>query len=263
MTNRPHINSWLDSSEPDYYTMFIKGWIPFNAWYFSEYNTKRDQVALKNIKNSRNKIRNRIEALLQNDTYESRSFRYHLGQLHLQLENRRIMNYGEIISFKSIKLDDVPEDTVTDTDRSRNVYKAIPNKSTGYRIVVTNNVGTTTFFDRTYNPYDIEKLKLDNQFISMRKMMKKKVLECFEKINPNRTLDLISKSRYKTDYIILDNDSHVHFVKDTELIAKSLIDILYTLRCLLIHGELDPTVMNLNIYEHAYFLLKPIIKELK
>ncbi len=263
MADRPHINSWVDSSEPDYYTMFIKSWIPFNAWYFSEYDTKKDNVALEKIKTTRNKIRNRIEALLQNDDYESKNFRYHLGQLHLQLENRRIMNYGKIISFKAIKLDAVPEDTVTDTDRSKNVYKAIPNKTTGYRIIVTNETNTNTFFDRTYNPYDIERLKLDNQFISRSTTMKKKILECFEKINPDRSFNLVSVSRAKVDYIVLDSDPRIHFVRDTELIAKSLISILYTLRCLLFHGELDPTKINLKIYEHAYFLLKPIITELR
>lgn len=263
MSERPHINNWVDSSEPDYYTMYIKSWIPFNAWYFSEYNTQKDKEALDKIKSTRNKIRNRIEALLQNDNYESKNFRYHLGQLHLQLESKRIMNYGTIISFKTIKLDDVPEETITDTDRSKNIYKAIPNKSTGYRIIVTNKTNTNTFFDRTYNPYDIDRLKLDNQFISSNPTMKKKILECFEKINPNRPFNLVSTSRSKGDYIVLDSDSRIHFIKDTVLIAKSLISVLYSLRCLLFHGVLDPTKSNLKIYEHAYFLLKSIITELR
>jgi hypothetical protein len=263
MADRPHINSWVDNSEPDYYTMFIKGWIPFNAWYFSEYNTKTDRIALEHIKSTRNKIRNRIEALLSNEDYDSKTFRYHLGQLHLQLESRRIMNYEEVISFKTIKLDNVPEDTITDTDKNRNIYKAIPNKATGYKIIVTNETGTRTFIDRTYNPYNIDNLKIDSQFILTSKAMQKKILECFEKINPKRPFNLVSTSKVKADYIVLDNESRTYFIKDTELIAKSLVGVLYTLRCLLFHGELDPTKINLKIYEHAYFLLKPIIIELR
>ena len=28
-----HIDEWLKRSDEDFYTLFVKAWIPFNAWY--------------------------------------------------------------------------------------------------------------------------------------------------------------------------------------------------------------------------------------
>ena len=30
-----NIKDWIGRSEPDYYMMFVKAWIPFNAWYIN------------------------------------------------------------------------------------------------------------------------------------------------------------------------------------------------------------------------------------
>lgn len=37
---------------------------------------------------------------------------------------------------------------------------------------------------------------------------------------------------------------------------EGLLEILYALRCLLFHGEIEPTNRYRNIYELAYFILR-------
>jgi hypothetical protein len=37
--NTANIKQWLEKSEVDYFTQFVKAWIPFNAWYRREYDT--------------------------------------------------------------------------------------------------------------------------------------------------------------------------------------------------------------------------------
>lgn len=32
-----HLRNWVDWSNPDYYTMFVKAWIPFNAWFMDSF----------------------------------------------------------------------------------------------------------------------------------------------------------------------------------------------------------------------------------
>lgn len=263
MAVKTHINNWISKAEHDYYTMFIKAWIPFNAWYFAEYSTKKDSVALKAIKNSKNKIRNRIEALLKNNDYESKIFRFNLAQLHLQLEKRSVINYDSIVSFRNIILEDYTPSPFTATDKKGNIYKALPDKNEGYRAVILTKAGKT-LMDKTFNPYDFDSFLKENQYIALGDAkIQEKIKICFENINPKKPISIVSKSKIKSEYLILDNDLKIQFVNNTELIAKSLIEILYSLRCLLFHGEIDPTESNQGIYEYSFNILQTLIRELK
>lgn len=263
MAVKLHIDNWITRAEPDFYTMFIKAWIPFNAWYFTEYATKKDSVALNEIKNTKNKIRNRIEVLLTNNDIESKTFRFNLSKLHLELEARSIMNYGSIVSFKNIVMDDYLPDPSTDKDKKGNIYKAIPDKNKGYRAVIIDKVGKT-LLDKTFNPYDFKALTVENQYVALSdSKVQEKIRLCFAAIDPLKPISIITTSNIKSDYILLDHDLKVKMINDTELIAKSLIHILYTLRCLLFHGELDPSHTNQPIYENAFHMLKTLIRELK
>ncbi|KAA6346218.1 hypothetical protein EZS27_006244 [termite gut metagenome] len=265
MVTKLHIDNWITKAEPDYYTMFIKAWIPFNAWYFTEYGTKKDSEAISKIKGTNNKIKNRIKALLDNNGNESKNFRLYLAQLHLELINRNIMNYNKSVSFKHVILEDYMPTPATDTDKKGNIYKAIPDKSAGYRAIIIDK-NNKTLMDRTFNPYpeDFNIFLTDNQYITLLDgEIKEKIQNCFKKIDPQKPINLISDSNQKNGYILLDDELEIKFINDTELIAKALIQILYTLRCLLFHGELDPTDINRGIYEHAFNLLRILIKELK
>lgn len=263
MALKLHIDNWITRAEPDFYTMFIKAWIPFNAWYFTEYSTKKDSIALKEIRNTRNKIRNRIEALLSNEDLDSKTFRFNLSKLHIELESRRIMNYGQIVSFKNILIEDYLPSVATDNDRKGNIYKAIPDKNKGYRAVILDK-SSKTLLDKTFNPYDLNALISDAQYIALSDVkVKEKIRLCYAAINPSNPISIITNSNIKSEFILLDTDLKIKMVNDTELIAKSLINILYTLRCLLFHGELDPSETNQPIYENAFHILKALIKELK
>lgn len=263
MALKLHIDNWITRAEPDFYTMFIKAWIPFNAWYFNEYSTKKDSVAIKEIKNTKNKIRNRIEALLINNDIESKTFRFNLSKLHIELESRRIMNYGSIVSFQNIVMEDYLPPPATDKDRKGNIYKAIPDKNKGYRAVILDKVGKS-LLDKTFNPYDYGALILETQYVALAdSKIQEKIRLCFAAIDPLKPISVITASTVKSDYLLLDNDLKIKMVNDTELIAKSLINILYSLRCLLFHGELDPSHTNQAIYENAFYILKTLIKELK
>ncbi len=256
-----HIKNWLNKATPDYYTMFIKAWIPLNAWYVNEFGTTEDRVAIKNLKEKSNKIRSRIQALLLNSDAESQSVRSHLAKLHFQLESRRIENKGKIISFNSIPQDGGKIDPVTDTDRKGNVYKAIVGEGF-YRVLIVAK-GGKSLMDKKFSEHKLDSLLTETQYIALKdNKMQEKIRLCFQGIDPNGTISLVSRSRIKQEKILLDDDLKIEFVNDTELIAKSLIQVIYQLRCILFHGEIDPSETNQEIYEHAFYVLKSIIKEL-
>lgn len=263
MSIKLHIDNWISKADPDYYTMFIKAWIPFNAWYFNEYATTKDSQALDQIKNTPNKIRNRIESLLKNDDPISESFKHYLSRLHLELESRSLVNKNKLISFKSIVIDGITPTPATDTDKKGNIYKAIPHPTNGYRAIIVTK-GNKTLMDKTFNPYDINLFITENQYIALGDIkIQEKIKSCFLKIDPKKATNLLSNSKIKNDYIELDVKTKIHFINNPEMIAKGLIQILYELRCLLFHGVLDPTQANLAIYECAFFIFKPILNELK
>ena len=142
-------------------------------------------------------------------------------------------------------------------------YKAIPNKTNGYRAVIIAKSGKT-LMDKTFNPYVFKDLISDSQYIALADAkIQEKIRICFGSINPENPINIVSNSKIKSEFILLDSDLKIQFVNDTELIAKALIQILYTLRCLLFHGELDPTDINQGIYEHSFAILKTLIKELR
>src|SRR5690606_4962389 len=144
-----------------------------------------------------------------------------------------------------------------------NIYKAIPDKSKGYKAIILDKTGKT-LMDKTFNPYNYDDFMTDNQYVALGDpKIQEKIRLCFAKINPENPISIITISNIKSEYILLDSESKIKMINDTELIAKALIQTLYTLRCLLFHGELDPSETNQTIYENAFHILKILIKELR
>ncbi|MFM2224258.1 MAG: hypothetical protein RJA07_460 [Bacteroidota bacterium] len=262
MVKKLHIDNWIAKAEPDYYTMFIKAWIPFNAWYFTTYSTKRDSDALEKIYTTSNKIKNRIIAMLKKNDFESMVFKKHIATLHTELVNRTVLNYEKPVSFSEIILTGYFPNAATDT-KDNIIYKAIPHKTNGYRAVVVAADGSKTYMDKAFSPYSINDFELNNHYLALNKKSQKIIKRIFLEIDPNKPKDLIAKKGNKSSSIIMDKEKKIYFINEPDLIANALINILYTLRCLLIHGELDPTDINIEIYKRAYYIINPIIQEIK
>ena len=262
MAIKLHIDTWIKRADPDYYIMFIKAWIPFNAWYFSEYNTKRDDIALTQIKTTKNIIRNRIETMLTSTDKESLEFRNSLAALHNELEKRKIMNYQHLISFSHIRLDEYFPSIATDIMNDV-IYKITPDKTNGFKILIISKDEVTTYMSKTLNPnYSLNNLDLENQYISLPSQeMKNKIREMYISVDPKLPFSLIEANH--ANGIKLENYNEIYFKNDSELIAKSLIQILYELRCILFHGILNPNETYSLTYKYAFEILSILIKELK
>jgi len=257
-----HINNWISKAEPDFYTMFIKTWIPFNAWYFAEYNTTSDGEGLRQVKGTSNKIKNRIVSLLRNNDTISLKFRCEIACLHHELVQRTVLNYNRRVSFECIKLDEYFPELKTHHEEGI-IYKIIPHKSDGFKVIVIARDGTRTYMDKTFNPHSMRALLLENQYIALpNENMRLIVRRLFDEVNPEKPFNLVfSESRQGA--LLMSQEMNVWFKDDVDLIAKALIQILYELRCLLFHGLLDPSAVNQPIYEYAFNILNTLIKELK
>jgi len=86
MAINTHISKWIEKSEPDFYTMFIKSWIPYNAWYMHNFyseDDKRtsDKSIIRFIGTAPNLYKNRIISLLQGTDNDSLRFKELLWKL--------------------------------------------------------------------------------------------------------------------------------------------------------------------------------------
>ena len=77
---------WLDQSDIDHFTYFVKAWIPFNAWYRHSYETlESGREILNAIKSDGNRIRSRFIAKLEGADPESEELRNHIAALHRRI----------------------------------------------------------------------------------------------------------------------------------------------------------------------------------
>ena len=90
----------------DYFTQFVKAWIPFNAWYKNYYpNLGTDRNAINEIKTANNSFRSRLLSLLEGSDNDSVVFRSYISRLHYQLERKYIYNRGKRVTFENIVIE--------------------------------------------------------------------------------------------------------------------------------------------------------------
>lgn len=123
-----HKDRWLllsEHSDFEYALLFIRTWIPFNAWYCNNYPDLKnnDSKILKNVKADNNLFRTRIISLLQGTDNESKFFRELIGELHGSLEKYYVPNHNDRITFHNLYFRDNPKKVCLDMKRKIN-YKA-------------------------------------------------------------------------------------------------------------------------------------------
>src|SRR5205807_8557651 len=103
-TNIANVNQWLEKSEIDYFTHFVKAWIPFNAWYRQSYDTlKGEREILDQVKSDGNRVRSRFIAKLEGADPESEEIRNHIAALHRRLGADPLKdNKSNVISFERV-----------------------------------------------------------------------------------------------------------------------------------------------------------------
>lgn len=270
-----HLQKWIEHSNADYYTMFINSWIPFNAWYqetyYDELTCRTDKQMVEQVKNNDNKYKNKLKNLLEGRGEEVSEFRFHLSQLYSQLESHTIPNGRNRLSFQTIWAVDSNLDRYT-FDSGSYSYKIqkIPGAVRGakqYRIEVINkNSGATTDIVELFKK-EMAELEANANFVGLSTATKKaKVRECLLHILKHQPANFVkgatASGRKPAHSIVIDERIPLYLSDDINLDAQAIIQLIYQLRCIIFHGDLEPTLANMPIYEHLYHIQKILIKEL-
>jgi hypothetical protein len=250
---------WKNLASIDYFTHFVKAWIPFNAWYKTYYpEATSDRQAINTIKSTNNKFRNKFISLLSNRGNEGFTFRSRIAELHVQLELRHISNKGDRITFKMISIEDNPRTSIA---YSRNnleykVTRCIPNRKGEIEASIYDKIGSLKFNFVT-NGFNTNELIDSSAFLTLSENQRKTLKACYEEINPSKPIDLLTDDT--KNCIQMGN---LHFVNNQDKLFKGTIEILYKLRNVLFHGEIIPDNETNRVYEPAYQILYILIQSL-
>lgn len=264
-TSTENIRLWMNQSEPDFYMFFLKAWIPFNAWYVAEYPSlkKKDTDIIKELQDhTDSKPRKIIKNFLENATeHDALKFQSYFAELHFQLDKIPLTHNGNRLSFRNLSLTENPIKYKPGSDDKGNVYKA--EKTSSYFQAYVEAKGGKVLLDFKKPTYDILELTKDTDYIRLEKKIQSKIHKLFLEIDPKKPISIISESVSKKDFILLKSKNNCKIIKDTEVVSKACIKVLYALRCMLFHGEVAPTDTNKKVYENSFYLLQLIINELK
>lgn len=256
-----HKEEWKALADIDYFGMFVKAYIPFNAWMNVSYPAlDSDRAKINAIKKDPNPFRNKICALLNADNQEGYNFRSLLGELHDMLENHYIHNQDKRISFTCVTLGKNPQNVATDNFRGL-----------GYRVQYGNNTGNTQTFVLIKNKagqaivninqanYNIEELKNHPDFISIEKQERKdRLINCYKQVEPYLTKDFTTGFN-TNDARVFFQCGNFKFAREDENLAKGIIEIIYNMRNSLFHGELIPDKEANATYGAAYKIMRILI----
>jgi hypothetical protein len=274
-----YLENWIKKAELDYFTMFIKSWLPFNAWYMKDFydeaaNRTSDRSIIDYLKNNPNRYKAKIIALLRGLDDNALRFRTYLSQLHFELETHTIPNEEERISFSTINL-----------SRNLLLQKVISFGHYSYKVEFKNNLprtqrrwvceiiskktGNTIHLIELFN-WSLEELHTHADYIIIPNEKKQYLDACFLEMNPKKPEVVITQPirsgtggyQQPPNSIVISDSKRLFFVNNYDLVSKVIIELLYELRCKLFHGELDPISANIGIYENAYHIQKYLIKEL-
>ena len=279
MSINTHISKWIEKSQPDFYTMFIKSWIPYNAWYmhnFYDEDAKRtsDKSIIRHIGREANLYKNRIIGLLKGGDDDSLYFKELLWRLHCELENHPIPDYIDKISFSNICIEDNSSQTYSFTFK-KHTFKGYfdsgkPKTTPRWKFEVIETKALKTIASVELFKCSLSELLNNANYKSIKSDdIKKGIENCLKEIDPNKKISIINtpvsrkgKLQRPSNSIVV-KDNKLFFRDNIEDVSKAIIQILYELRCKLFHGEIEPTNANSGIYEQAFYIQRMLIKELE
>ncbi|MHC0448206.1 hypothetical protein ACWA1F_22560 [Flavobacterium sp. 3-218] len=274
-----YLQEWINKSELDYYTMFVKAWIPYNAWYMDNFYDEtiprtRDREIIDYVKDNSNRYRDKIISLLRSTDEQSHEFKILLSKLHFELERHPIPNEEERISFHNTNLsrNNTPSHVIPfgHYDYKVEFRSTQPRTSKRWICQIISRRGANTIHYVDLFNWSLKEFHENPDYISIPNDKKQYLDACFAEMNPKKPEIIILNPSVTpqgayvppSSSIEINKNKNLYFINNYELVSKVIIEILYELRCKLFHGELHPISANLGIYKYAYQIQNILIKEL-
>jgi len=260
MPSIENVRRWIEQVTIDYYTQFIKAWIPFNAWYNASYpSLDTDRAIINEIKRTHNSFSDAIRTLIVDTSAEGDLFRGYISDLHKALQNCIIRNGDTIISFEVIIIEKNANNTINHDYRRIHYYLQRNDSGGNCQINIALTQNGNNIFRFTQNKFDIQELIQYRDFSQLTSERQRKLRSLYEDINPYKPCNLIQRD-LSNGYIEIGD---YKFIDNIDSIVKGIIEILYLMRCSLFHGEIVPNEQALNIYKYGYEILNMLLLKIR
>ncbi len=255
----PSYRDWIRKIDIDidYYSAFIKAWIAFNSWYRSEYRERTDREIIEKLKSESNRFKGYIETLLDtnNNTDEAISFKKNLNSLRSALVSAAIVTQerggvNQQISFSEIAINN-PK-TLAEGDYRLTHYKIQRTRQKVTILVHRKNNPADILFQFEQDRYDKNELDAHADFRRLGVEQQGQCKAFYNEICPYVVESVLRK----------DRDNNIIFINERSKVSRGIIEVLYLLRCSLMHGEVTPDNNSLEVYKYAYYVLAEVLKKM-
>ena len=269
-SNALNTKLFIEKADIDYYTHFIKAWIPFNSWYKNKWpEIKTDREAINKIKDSSNTVRSTIINYIDGNDDIAKTFKSYLSSLHYELAHNTIENRNSRISFENVVVGKNIT-RVINREFRRIKYKLTRtdtrNEVTEMRIELFCSDGSIYTNPIIQTTYDLEELSIGSAFQNLTETQQNQIKIYYRELIPYSSISILINNPEEyadgrpKNYLPI---GAFKFIESKEKIAQGLIEIIYLLRNVLFHGALDPNEANNKVYKNAYNILFMIIQKLR
>lgn len=266
-----NLRRWRDAAEIDWFSQFIKAWIPFNAWMTNTYGDLTDRELLDNVKDGHNVVYNRVVPILsrrlpqardaaagwRDDGLEAQDFRLQIAELHRLLQICEVEGRRGRVSFETV---DIGANSYKDEQRNKwrrdfRVRRDHPTK--GEITLEITATRTSAAFALTLAQHDRRQLEDAPSFQALRDEHRSTLLDMFETVAPRRIITVLAPHGHAD---VLPFGDNVSFINDPAKVFSAMVDVIYNLRNALFHGAITPNETNNAIYEPAYHIVMRCVR---
>lgn len=261
---------WRDAAQIDWFSQFVKAWIPFNAWLTDTFGELTDRQMLDRLKGGANSVYNGITPMLrinpraardladdwQNKNDDAQLFRRRFAMLHKALENCVVEGRRGRVSFDTVDVGANLKLTDQQTLRGKTlkVERNVPARD-NVTVEVLSTAGAA-LIRIVQNEYNRRELEDHPDFSGQNRECRARLLAMYELIQPRLVQSVLAETTER-DVSLIEG---IRFVRDEKKLFAALVEVIYGLRNALFHGAITPNDQHNQIYEPAYHLVMRMVK---
>ncbi len=267
---KDNLKQWRDSARIDWFSQFIKAWIPFNAWMTDTFGDLSDRELLDHVKSGSNVVYNRIVPILtwkqaqargtqgswQDSTQESEEFRLRIEQLHRLLQSCVVEGRKGRVSFETVDIGNNAhkDEQLTKWKRNFRVQRDQPNK--GEAILTMTDTKSVIEYTLVQPNHDRRLLEDDVTFQKLELGHRTTFLSMHGTIAPRKIVSILAPHG-SPDVLKFGSTD---FIQDPAKVFSALVEVIYNLRNALFHGSITPNEQHNEIYEPAYHIVMRFVR---
>lgn len=190
-----------------------------------------------------------------NNSDEAIIFKKNLKDLQAALVNAAIVTQerdgiNQQISFSEIAINNPKR--VAEGDYRVTHYKVQRTNEKISTLVHKKNDPTMIYFQFEQKKYDETELDVHADFLRLGIEQQGQCKAFYKEICPYVIESVLTR----------DKDNKVEFIAERSQVSRGIIEVLYLLRCSLMHGEVFPDNNAMEVYKYAYSILAAILKKM-